>query len=68
MGRTLIKCGWLVTMDPKLGEMENAELSLDGGEIAAIGHDLNATADDIIDADLDFKSFSGWLRYFFINY
>ena len=50
MSRTLIKCGWLVTMDPKLGEMENAELLFDGGEIAAIGHDLNATADDIIDA------------------
>ena len=50
MSRTLIKCGWLVTMDPELGEMENAELSFDGGEIAAIGHDLNATADDIIDA------------------
>ena len=50
MSRTLIECGWLVTMDPKLGEMENAELLFDGGEIVAIGHDLNATANDIIDA------------------
>jgi cytosine/adenosine deaminase-related metal-dependent hydrolase len=50
MTKTLIKCGWLVTMDPELGDMENAELLYDGDTITAIGRDLGASADETIDA------------------
>ncbi len=50
MTKTLIKCGWLVTMDPELGDLENAELLFEDGEILAIGQNLDATADETIDA------------------
>ncbi len=49
MTKTLIKCGWLVTMDPELGDMKNTELLFEDGDIIAIGQNLNATADETID-------------------
>jgi 5-methylthioadenosine/S-adenosylhomocysteine deaminase len=49
MTKTLIKCGWLVTMDPELGELKDAELLFEDGDIIAIGQSLNATADETID-------------------
>lgn len=50
MKQILIKCGWLVTMDPKLGDMENAEILVEGDKIKAIGHNLGVDADETIDA------------------
>jgi cytosine/adenosine deaminase-related metal-dependent hydrolase len=50
MKRVLIKCGWLVTLDPKLGDFKNAELLYAGDRIEAVGRNLNATADETIDA------------------
>jgi cytosine/adenosine deaminase-related metal-dependent hydrolase len=50
MKRVLIKCGWLVTLDPKLGDFKNAELLFAGNRIEAVGRNLNATADETIDA------------------
>jgi cytosine/adenosine deaminase-related metal-dependent hydrolase len=50
MKRVLIKCGWLVTLDPNLGDFKNAELLFAGDKIEAVGRNLNATADETIDA------------------
>lgn len=51
MSRTLIKCGWLITMDDQLGDhLRDAEILVDGDRIAAVGHALGATADETIDA------------------
>src|SRR5215212_9463416 len=50
MKRVLIKCGWLVTLDPKIGEMKDGELLYRGNTIEAAGRNLGATADEVIDA------------------
>ncbi|MCX7315195.1 MAG: amidohydrolase family protein [Alphaproteobacteria bacterium] len=50
MKRVLIKCGWLVTLDPKIGEIRNGELLYSGNSIEAAGRNLGATADETIDA------------------
>ncbi len=48
--RVLIRCGWLVTLDPNIGDFRSGELLLVGNRIEAAGRNLNATADEIIDA------------------
>ena len=50
MKSTLIKCGWLVTLDPKIGDIKGGELLISGDTIKAAGRNLNATADETIDA------------------
>ena len=50
MKRVLIKCGWLVTLDPKIGDFKGGELLLNGNRIEAVGTNLNAAADETIDA------------------
>ena len=50
MKRVLIRCGWLVTLDPKLGDFKNGELLFNGNRIEAVGRNLGATADETIDA------------------
>ena len=35
MKRVLIKCGWLVTLDPKIGDFKGGELLLNGNRIEA---------------------------------
>ena len=50
MKKTLIKCGWLVSVDPKIGDMKDAELLYADDRIEAVGHNLGATADAVIDA------------------
>ena len=50
MKRTLIKCGWLVTLDPKIGEIKGGELLYRGNTIEAAGRNLGAAADEVIDA------------------
>jgi cytosine/adenosine deaminase-related metal-dependent hydrolase len=50
MKRTLIKCGWLVTLDDAIGDHESGELLFSGSTIEAVGKNLNATADETIDA------------------
>ena len=50
MKRVLVKCGWLVTLDPKIGEMKGGELLYNGNTIEAAGKNLGATADEVIDA------------------
>ena len=50
MKRTLIKCGWLVTLDDKIGDHKDGELLFSGNRIEAVGKNLKATADEVIDA------------------
>ena len=50
MKRILIKCGWLVTLDPGIGEIKGGELLFRGNTIEAAGRNLGATADEMIDA------------------
>lgn len=48
--RTLIDCGWIVTMDPGTGDLRDAQILVEGERIAAVGRDLGARADARIDA------------------
>src|SRR5262245_41296086 len=50
MKRTLIKCGWLVTLDDAIGDFHGAELLIEDDRIAAAGKSLDATTDAVIDA------------------
>jgi 5-methylthioadenosine/S-adenosylhomocysteine deaminase len=50
MKRVLVRCGWLVTLDGKLGDFRNGELLFSGSRIEAVGRNLGATADEVIDA------------------
>ncbi len=50
MATKLIKCGWVVSMDPAVGDLKDAEILIDGGRIVAIGQSLGADADEVIDA------------------
>ena len=42
MSRTLIKGGYVVTMDPRVGELPRGDVLIDGERIAAIGPHLDA--------------------------
>ena len=50
MKRVLIKCGWLVTLDPNVGDFKGGELLLNGNRIEAVGRNLEAAADETIEA------------------
>lgn len=49
MTRTLIKCGWIVTLDDTIGDYANADILIENGRILAIGRDLGP-ADEVIEA------------------
>jgi cytosine/adenosine deaminase-related metal-dependent hydrolase len=50
MKRVLIKCGWLVTLDPGIGDFRGGELLFNGNRVEAVGRKLDAAADEVIDA------------------
>ena len=50
MKRVLIKCGWLVTLDPAIGDFKGGEVLFRGNRIEAVGRNLDAAADEVIDA------------------
>ena len=50
MSRTLIKNATLVSMDPKIGNPEGADILIDGEKIAAVGKNLLAGDAIVIDA------------------
>ena len=50
MKRVLIRCGWLVTLDPDIGDYKHGELLFTGNKIEAAGNNLSAQADETIDA------------------
>lgn len=40
MPSTLLRAGWIITMDPALGVLRDGRVLVEGDRIAAIGHDL----------------------------
>ncbi len=50
ISRILIKNGTIVTMDPKLGEIDHCDVLVDGERIAAVGHNIEANGATVIDA------------------
>jgi 5-methylthioadenosine/S-adenosylhomocysteine deaminase len=50
MTRTLIDCGWLVSMDDAVGDHRNARVLIEGNRIVAAGKGIEANADRVIDA------------------
>jgi len=49
--RKLIRGGWVLTLDEKLGELRHGDVLVDGRQIAAIGRDLPAEGAEVIDAE-----------------
>ena len=45
--RTLLKGGVVLTMDPKLGDFDKADVLIEGSKIAAVGPNLPATAPEV---------------------
>src|SRR6266852_2000042 len=51
MTTTLLRAGWIVTMDPKLGVLRNAGVLVENDRIAGAGRDLIAPpGSEVIDA------------------
>ena len=48
--RTLIRGKYIVTVDPALGVIEDGEVLIEDGVIAAVGHNLGAVDAEVIDA------------------
>lgn len=46
--RRLLRCGWLVSMDPAIGDLRDAEILVEGHTIRAIGHGLQAADAEVI--------------------
>jgi 5-methylthioadenosine/S-adenosylhomocysteine deaminase len=49
-GEYLVRGGYVLTMDPDLGDLPRADIHVRNGEIVAVGPDLNADAAEVIDA------------------
>ena len=49
-GSTLILNGHVLTMDSSLGDIRSADVFLEDGRIKAVGQNLEATADHVVDA------------------
>lgn len=48
--RTLLRGGWVLTLDNELGELPRADVLVEGGLISAVGLELPADDADVIDA------------------
>ena len=48
--RTLIACGWIVSVDPKIGDLKDANILIEDDKIMDIGANLVAEADEVLDA------------------
>ena len=49
-GRTLIKDGLVLSMDPAIGDLPRGDVLIDGDRIVEVGRDLTATDAEVIDA------------------
>ena len=49
-GRTLLKGGTVVTMDPKVPNLPTGDVLVEGGRIAAVGPNLSADGAETINA------------------
>ncbi|WP_436348591.1 amidohydrolase family protein [Natronorubrum sp. FCH18a] len=50
MARTIIRNGSIVSLDPDIGELEEADVLIEDGEIIEVGHGLSASNAEVIDA------------------
>ncbi len=50
MTRTLIRNGWVISMDPAIGEVPDCDVLIEDGRIAAVGAGLEADGAEIIEA------------------
>lgn len=50
MARSLIECGWIVSMDPSIGDLRQGEILIEDDRIVAVGRDLQAAHDAVIRA------------------
>ncbi|MGW6796725.1 amidohydrolase family protein [Streptomyces chartreusis] len=48
--RTLIRGGYVATMDPELGNLVSGDVLIDGDTIAAVGQNIHAEGAEIVDA------------------
>jgi len=51
--RTLIRAGYVLTQDPQLGELQDADILIDDDKITAVGKGLSADGAQVIDASGD---------------
>ncbi|WP_280586208.1 amidohydrolase family protein [Halorubrum sp. Boch-26] len=50
MTRTIIQNGTIVSLDPDIGELDGADVLIEDGEIADVGHGLSTENAEVIDA------------------
>jgi 5-methylthioadenosine/S-adenosylhomocysteine deaminase len=50
-GKTLIRGGTVLSMDPRLGDLPAGDVLIDGEKILAVGHDLSNGEVEVIDAE-----------------
>ncbi|HMJ34258.1 MAG TPA: amidohydrolase family protein [Baekduia sp.] len=48
--RTLVRHGWVITVDPELGDVPAGDILIEDGRIVAVGPDLGVTDAKVIDA------------------
>ena len=51
MTRTIVQNGDLFTMDPEIGDLAEADVLIEDGEIVEVGHGLDAPGAEVIDAE-----------------
>ena len=51
MTRTIVQNGDLITMDPEIGDLAEADVLIEDGEIVEVGHGLDAPGAEVIDAE-----------------
>lgn len=49
MDRTLIRNASIISVDPAIGNLDGADLLMEGGRIAAVGHDLSTGDAQVVD-------------------
>ena len=50
MSRTVIRGGWVVSMDPRVGNLRGGEVLIDGDKIVEVGAKVNAEGAEVLDA------------------
>ncbi len=50
MARTLIKNGWVISMDPEIGDVRDADVLIEDASIAAVGPGLPSDGAEVINA------------------
>ena len=51
MTRTIVQNGHVITMDPEIGDLAEADVLIEDGEIVEVGHGLDAPGAAVIDAE-----------------